>query len=134
MKNRILQLGMAFALCLSANNVSAQAVSQGNFMIDAYASGYVSKTLAQTAATAQLLDGYNDIGLPIGFGGRLEYMASEKLGIGLEGNFVKAGYEYTSGGYNYSYTRTKLRTNFILNYHVVRNDNFDLYLGWGLGY
>ena len=134
MKKKILGLGMAFALCLGTNIASAQAVSQGNFIVDAYVSGHVSSTLVEAVGTVQNDEGYAHIGLPIGYGGKFEYMASDKLGLGLESNFVKTGYQYGLTGNQYSYTRTKLRVNFILNYHVVQSDKFDMYLGWGLGY
>ena len=94
----------------------------------------VSKTLGEIAGEAQLNNNYKHIGLPIGYGGKFEYLVSEKIGIGVEGNFVKTGYQYGEVGNQYSYIRTKLRVNFILNYHIVQNDNFDLYLGWGAGY
>jgi outer membrane protein W len=134
MKKTILSLSMAFAICLSANTVSAQIVSEGDFIIDAYASGFVAKTLGEASGVPQLEEEFKHIGLPIGLGGKFEYMATENLGIGLEGNYVETGYQYGKVGERYSYTRTRLRVNFILNYHVIQNDEFDMYLGWGLGY
>jgi outer membrane immunogenic protein len=134
MKKKILGLGMAFALCLSANTTTAQVVGQGNFIIDGYASGHVASTLVETVGTIQSEEGYKHLGLPIGYGGKFEYMVADNLGLGLESNFVKTGYQYGLTGSQYSYTRTKLRVNLILNYHIVQTDNFDMYLGWGLGY
>ena len=39
MKKKILGLGMAFALCLSANTANAQALEEGNMLFDIYTGG-----------------------------------------------------------------------------------------------
>ena len=84
---------------------------------------------------------------PIQFGGRLEYMISNRIGISFEGNFEKSGYDRSTtysvfdnvtGNYKdttehtiYELKKTRLLARF--QYHPVQTEKVDLYVGAGLG-
>jgi hypothetical protein len=84
--------------------------------------------------------------LPVQLGGRFEYMLNNKIGMGLEGNYEKAGWERTyKGGGSYnpstglygdtitSFTQTKTRFLVRFAFHPVQTKRVDMFLGAGLG-
>ena len=139
MKKTLLFFGMIFLMQLSA---SAQAVSQGNVLIDAY---YGFPDLYRST----LRSAYDESGntnLKVGglgpIGGRLEYMLSDKFGLGLDIAYTSATVTYdrdtvnTSGPITY---QDKVGTKKIggmvtFNYHFLQNDNLDAYAMLGAGY
>ncbi len=80
---------------------------------------------------------------PVQFGGRLEYMISNRIGIAFEGNFEKSGYrsnysiyDNVTGNYKdtstiYELKKTRLLARF--QYHPVQTEKVDLFVGAGLG-
>jgi hypothetical protein len=98
---------------------------------------------------------YQTIGSALSYGGRLEYMIADKVGIGADINYEVSGYsfDYTdyqydaSGNYIYDingnaltaeytdeYTAKKLRAMFRLNFHFFQSDKVDVYSGFAAGY
>ncbi len=138
MKKVILSLVSAFTLLFS-NNASAQAVEQGNFIVDAY---YGFPNL-YTAAFKSIYNNsagtlnYKVAGLgPLGF--RAEYMLADQFGMGLDIGFNKTviSYDEQSGTntYNYEFSTQKLGVMATFNYHFLDNDKVDLYGVLGVGY
>ena len=88
----------------------------------------------------------NNTSLPVQLGGRLEYMLNNKIGMGLEANYEKAGWERTlKGGGSYNPTTglygdtitsfTQKKTRFLVRFafHPVQTKRVDMFLGAGLG-
>jgi hypothetical protein len=90
----------------------------------------------------------------LSYGGRLEYMIADKVGIGADINYEVSGfsfdytdYQYDASGaiiyvngdpqyriYTGEYTAKKLRAMFRLNYHFFQSDRVDVYSGFAAGY
>ncbi|MFZ9028933.1 MAG: outer membrane beta-barrel protein [Crocinitomicaceae bacterium] len=139
MKKTLLLFAAMFLIQMSA---SAQAVMQGNVLIDAY---YGFPDLYKTT----LRNAYNESGnqnLKLGgigpIGGRLEYMLSDKFGLGLDIAYTSATVTYNRDTVNMSGPVTyedKVGTKKIggmvtFNYHFVENDKLDAYAMLGAGY
>ncbi len=122
-------------------NANAQAVSEGNIMIDAYY-GYPNfgKTFTKSLNG---IDGIKTTGIgPMG--ARAEYMVADKFGIGVDfiynsinatgtidslaadGQTVVETYKITTFMQRY---RPQIR----MNYHFTANDQLDAYFGVGVG-
>lgn len=81
--------------------------------------------------------------LPISFGGKMEFMLNNKIGLGFDCNFEKYGYKTTYETYDYitgNYKDTSLgweqqKTRFMarFQFHPVQTDRVDFYMGAGLG-
>ncbi len=129
-----------------ASNLNAQ-VSQGSFIIDPY---YGFPNFGSNFASAFEVNGNSGLEVkslgPIGL--RAEYIASEKVGIGIDVIYNDYDLRYTSTDsiYNgttgtYSTTSTsnrftmqRLRVQARMNYHFeTGNPNFDAYFGVGAG-
>jgi len=71
-------------------------------------------------------------------GARFEYMASDKVGIGLEANYLihTATWNVDDGVnlYNYEYSVRRIRVFPRINYHFGNSDRFDSYVAAGAGY
>ncbi|MBU6343286.1 MAG: outer membrane beta-barrel protein, partial [Bacteroidetes bacterium] len=86
---------------------------------------------------------------------RVEYMISDKTGIGADVNYEVSGYSFKFDDYTYDangnyltdingdplitqyttkYAAKKLRAMFRLNYHFVQSEKVDMYSGFGAGY
>ncbi len=66
---------------------------------------------------------------------KFEYLAFDKLGVGLSTNLAKASVTYDYGnGHFYTETLTKWNILSRSNYHFYAADNIDLYAGAGVGY
>lgn len=88
--------------------------------------------------------------IPVQLGGRLEYMITNDIGIALEGNYEKSGFEsvttyydwynsatgtyYDSVGTTESWAQTKTRFLARFQYHAVQKEHVDFYVGAGIGY
>lgn len=121
----------------------------GNFIIDP-AIG-VPNAGSFLLMSGNVFDSYNsneetkNTSMPVQFGGRLEYMLTNKIGLGFEGNYEKTGFERTvadavydpSTGYykdtTYSWSQAKTRYLLRFHYHPVQTKRVDFYMGAGLG-
>ena len=133
------------ALMIGANNVSAQALSQGTILVDAY---YGFPNLYKTILSStyeSLGDNYNVTGYgPVGVRG--EYLMSEKVGVGIDFgmNSLGVSYDYTGSTmdtatqtyptYSDEISTTKIGVMVTLNYHIVNTDKVDFYFVAGAGY
>ena len=139
--------------------VSAKAqMGQGNISIDPYigvpnwANSLIYDQYDGNQANTQ---DYKVVGSMLSYGGRIEYMASDKVGIGADVNYEVSGYSYKFDDYVYdangnmltdangdylitqyqtTYSAKKLRAMFRLNYHFVQEEKLDMYAGFAGGY
>ncbi len=137
------------ALLFGTSNVSAQAVEEGNVIIDAYY-GFpnlfttVFKTTYANSGTEQDLKigGLGPVGL------RVEYMLADKVGLGLDLGFNNSYVRYSetqqvynsttglyeSRTYDYDFSTQKIGAMVTFNYHFLDNDKVDAYAVFGAGY
>ncbi len=138
MKKTLLLFAAMFLIQLSA---SAQAVSQGTILIDAY---YGFPDLYKTSFKTLYEDNSNVKVGGIGpIGGRVEYLLSDKFGVGLDVAYTSASVSFDrestdSVGTPITY-QDKAGTNKIggmitFNYHFVDSDQLDAYAMLGAGY
>lgn len=138
---KVLFLGVFATSMLVSSNVKAQAVEQGNVIVDVYY-GFpnlytsVFKALYASADTDSKVSGIGPLGL------RGEYMVADKFGIGLDLGFnntkIVDPYTVTNGSttttYEATYATKKIGAIATFNYHFLDNDKVDAYAVFGIGY
>ena len=138
MKKTLLFFALAFLFQFSA---SAQAVMEGNILIDIY---YGFPDLYKTTLRTAYSDNNNVQTGGIGpIGGRVEYLLSDKFGVGLDIAYTSAFATFDrdavdASGNTITY-QDEVGTNKIggmatLNYHISNNDKLDAYAMVGAGY
>lgn len=140
---------LAGAAIFTTTSVSAQAVEEGNVIVDVYY-GFpnlytaVFKSAYANSGTEEdiKIKGLGPVGL------RGEYMVADKFGVGLDIGFNntvitfkddKDVYNtttstYETKTYDYEYSTQKLGVMATFNYHFLDNDNVDAYVMAGAGY
>ncbi|MFN8397854.1 MAG: outer membrane beta-barrel protein [Bacteroidia bacterium] len=123
--------------------VRAQAVEQGDFIIDGYY-GFpnLMTGILRTIAVNTNTDLFDLKVTSLGpFGGRLSYMATENIGVGLDVYYAKSAFEYSDtlisgNGTRYYYRLSNPRPRFLarVDYHFNIADKVDMYAGAGIGY
>ncbi len=142
MKKKITMLFAALAVSFGFNYVSAQAVSQGNIIIDPYY-GFPNWGKAFADAIGDGVDGVNTTSIgPAGI--RAEYMVADKFGIGIDFIYNSNNASGTidslnsDGTVHSTYDLTiysqRYRVHMRMNYHFVSTDALDAYVGFGAGY
>jgi hypothetical protein len=152
MKKLLLIAG--FSIGLVAMNAQ---IMRGNFIIDPYIGvpNWANSLLyGQYDGSNTQVSNYKTIGSALSYGGRLEYMIADKVGVGADINYEVSGfsfdyidYQYDGSGdviyvngdpqytsYTDKYTAKKLRAMFRLNYHFFQSDKVDVYTGFAAGY
>jgi hypothetical protein len=153
MKKLLLIAGFSISLVA----VNAQ-IMRGDFIIDPYIGvpNWANSLLySQYDGTNTNVTNYKTIGSALSYGGRLEYMIADKVGVGADINYEVSGYSYDYIDYQYDasgaviygmngdaltadytdeYTAKKLRAMFRLNYHFFQSDKVDVYSGFAAGY
>ncbi len=129
------------ACILSANLVSAQALEEGNMLVEGYYGFPNLYTSVFKAAYSTGFESNLEVGSIGPLGGRFEYMMSDKFGIGLDVGYSQSSITFTEEGslsttrYEYDFTTSKLGFMVTFNYHFdFVPDNMDLALGLGAGY
>lgn len=129
------------AIGLSTSNVSAQAVEEGNVIIDMYY-GFpnlyteVFKSAYANSGTEEDLQ-IGGIG-PLGIRG--EYMLADKIGLGIDVGFNNSKVTYTefdsfdNKSYDYEFKTQKIGAMITFNYHFLDHDALDFYGMVGAGY
>ncbi len=125
--------------------VKAQSVEKGNVIIDGY---YGFPNLMTVFFKAIAESNTDDPSLKVKglgpFGGRVQYMVSDKIGVGLDVFYAKSSFEYTdrTTDFNtglpvtYNYKLVNSRPRFLLraDFHLGESDAVDPYFAVGLGY
>ena len=139
-------------------SVNAQ-MMQGSVSIDPYIGvpNWANSLLYnQYDGSATNVQDYKVVGSMLSYGVRVEYMASDKVGIGADINYEVSGYSFKFDDYVYDanqnivydqntgnalvtqystkYSAKKTRAMFRLNYHFVQEDKIDMYTGFAGGY
>jgi hypothetical protein len=134
---------------------------QGNFTFDPYigipnwANSLLYGQFDSENSSATSVTNYKTVGGALSYGGRVEYMIADKIGVGADINYEVSGFTYNyidyqfdvDGNYQYDvdgnalqasytdkYTAKKLRAMFRLNYHFFQSDKVDAYTGFAAGY
>ena len=131
-------------LFVGVSNVQAQAVEEGNIVIDAYY-GFpnlytsVFKTTYANSGTAANIK----IGGAGPLGVRGEYLLTDKFGLGLDIGFNNSKGTYTDYGYDnngnqvnydYDFKTQKIGAMIFMNYHFLDHDKVDFFGTFGIGY
>lgn len=133
---------LVFMIAFSFTNSAQTEVVKRNVMIDPYI-GFPTGNLFFGSVSSNLE--YRTVGPPVSFGGRIEYMLLDNIGIGMDVNYVISGYQYLDESFYdqetntqieavYKYKVTKLRSMVRFNYHFFQSNEFDVYTGFGFGY
>lgn len=146
---KLIFIGLLSSSVLLDNGANAQALKQGNVIVDAYygfPNLYTSVLRAaynNSSASGVTIKGMGPLGI------RGEYMFAEKLGIGLD-----IGFNSTSISYDYDHTENyvDVNGNYVINrytdkistkkigvmptfnLHFLKNDKVDAYAVFGVGY
>jgi opacity protein-like surface antigen len=138
MKKLSLGIFTAVALFFGANQHAAAQVETGSILIDTYY-GFpnIGKQVFSVLASDSSTIGSRATGVgPLGI--RFEYMVADKIGVGVDFNYLSNGFEYDyildNTTYTATYKKTKLRVMARLNYHFVQTEQVDSYVGFGAGY
>lgn len=144
MKKLILNTLSVFFLltALNMNNASAQVVKEGTVIFDAYygfpnlytsilKAEYVNEDLGSIYQNVDI-GGIGPLGL------RVEYLFTDKIGMGLDMNYTNSSVSWneTNNGetYEYQVSVPRLRVMGKFNFHFTKSDNFDAYAAFGAGY
>lgn len=147
MKKQFYKLVLTTLLVVGVSSLStAQALSQGNFVIDPY---YGFPNIGKSLVSATVKDGVSVKGMgPWGL--RMEYMAGDRFGVTLDGIHNSAGSEYrdtpdykndgdgnlvaNTEEYSYKSMMNRLRIQVGFNYHFDFSDpSLDAYVGAAAG-
>jgi len=140
MKKLILPL-LALTMMLATTKTNAQALEQGNVIIDAY---YGFPNL-YSAIFKAAYESSNSTGLTLGSQGplgiRAEYLITDKVGFGIDLGMNSSSISYSEADinnsniiYDYKFKTSKIGAIFTVNYHFVENDKLDAYFVLGGGY
>ncbi len=115
---------------------SSNCVGQGTILIDAFwGFPYINGTLLRAAYSSDSIAMNRTIRNFGHFGGKVEFMVSDKIGLGFEFTYADAKIHYQSSN-NLWYTGgiKKYRILGKMNYHFATTSSIDPYLTWGAGY
>ena len=137
MKKLLLILTIIAGTTFSASAQSP--VMKGNILVDAYYGfpnlyGAILQSAVETGSSTDVTA--QSIG-PVGF--RAEYLASDKLGVGIDFCYSDASVSQTDMGadgntYEYKISSPKIGFMATINYHIVTTDVVDFYFITGAGY
>jgi opacity protein-like surface antigen len=146
-------------ICFLVNSLSFNSqLLKGDILVDPYVGipNYPNLGVSQLfSINTQGSDSYKLVGGFFSYGFRLEYMLTDKLGLGTDFNYVKSGYTSDYIGYQYDefnyqlfdtngmallmpysekYTAERYRAMGRLNYYFSSNEKVNFYGGLGIGY
>ena len=146
-------------ICFIVNSLSFNSqLLRGDILVDPYVGipNYPNLGVSQLfSINTQGSDSYKLVGGFFSYGFRLEYMITDKLGLGTDFNYVKSGYTSDYMGYQYDefnnqlfdtngmallmpyserYTAQRYRAMGRLNYYFSSNEKVNFYGGLGVGY
>ncbi|MFT5600664.1 MAG: hypothetical protein ACI9N1_000900 [Flavobacteriales bacterium] len=141
---KLLLISLSFLTFGFTQNSYAQATEEGNVLIDVYYgfpnlySATLKSAYANSGTTTDVKIG--SLG-PVG--AKVEYMVSDKVGMGVDFNYTSTSVSYTEEGYDamnnlttydYKVSRNVLRIFPRFNFHFGSGDSFDGYAGLGAGW
>ncbi len=153
MKKVLLSLGFA-----ALSTFTFAQLGQGSITIDPYIGvpNWANSLLYNQYDGEDInVQDYQVVGSMLSYGGRFEYMMSDKVGVGADINYEVSGFSYKfddyvydangnamqdgNGDYLYTtyttkYSAKKLRAMFRLNYHFVQSEKVDMYSSFAGGY
>lgn len=153
MKKVLLSLGFA-----ALSTFTFAQLGQGSITIDPYIGvpNWANSLLYnQYDGEDMNVQDYQVVGSMLSYGGRFEYMMSDKVGVGADINYEVSGFSYKFDDYVYDengyalqdangdflisnyqtkYSAKKLRAMFRLNYHFVQSEKVDMYSSFAGGY
>lgn len=118
----------------AADFATNNCVKKDNIIIDAfYGWPYLNGTILQGIGSASNLTNIKNTNH---LGGKIEYMLSDKMGVGGEFTYADAGMNYVNGlnGQVYKAGISKIRILGRFNYHFGVTQKIDPYFTFGLGY
>ena len=146
-------------ICFLVNSLSCHSqLLKGDILVDPYVGipNYPNLGVSKMfSINTQGSDSYKLVGGFFSYGFRLEYMLTDKLGLGTDFNYVKSGYTSDYIGYQYDefnnqlfdtngmalqmpysekYTAERYRAMGRLNYYFSSNEKVNFYGGLGIGY
>ena len=146
-------------ICFLVNSLSFNSqLLKGDILVDPYVGipNYPNLVVSKMfSINTQGSDSYKLVGGFFSYGFRLEYMLTDKLGLGTDFNYVKSGYTSDYIGYQYDefnnqlfdtngmallmpysekYTAERYRAMGRLNYYFSSNEKVNFYGGLGIGY
>jgi hypothetical protein len=150
MKKPLFITAIAFALGLNAN---AQCIQQGKILMDAYY-GFPNlfKAVLQTEANTIQNNSTKNGNAPVGgvtiygigpMGAKVEYLLTDKFGMGVDFNYSNVGIKFSAAGtnssgnavtYNYDLSSPAIRAMLGFNFHFVHSDKIDVYAAVKAGY
>lgn len=142
MKNSKKMLSAVFAVMLVSTISFAQkgstgnCVQQGTVLIDAfYGFPYINGTLIKAAYSSDSIGGSSVARNYNQFGAKVEYMVSDKIGIGMEGTYALATVDYRGSNLQtYRAGMSKYRILAKMSFHFATTEHIDPYITWGIGY
>jgi opacity protein-like surface antigen len=136
MLHAFLALTLISTASFAQKGSSGNSVQQGTILIDAtYGFPYVNGTLIKAAYSSDSLGGTGVARNYNHFGGRIEYMVSDKISLGMEGTYALATVDYRGSNLQtYRAGMSKLRILARMSYHFATNEHIDPYITWGVGY
>ena len=139
MKKKITILMSVFALGFGFN-ANAQAVDEGNVLIDVYSGGPNLFTSVIKGAYTNAGGTYENVkigGLPC-LGLRVGYMVTDRISIGIDANYTSTVVTYSeasgSNVYDYTLSIPRIRAMARFEFHFGSSDKFDFYMPVGVGY
>ena len=146
-------------ICFLVNSLCfSSQLLRGDIVVDPYIGipNYPNFGVSQLfSMNTQGSDSYKLVGGFFSYGFRLEYMITDKIGLGTDFNYVKSGYSSDYMGYQYDefnnqvvdsngmallapynekYTAERYRAMGRLNYYFLTNEKVNFYGGMGIGY
>ena len=132
------------AIIFGATNLQAQAVEEGNIVVEGY---YGFPNLYSAVFKTTYANSGQAVGLEIGgigpVGARVEYLLTDKIGLGLDLGYNNTKIQYQEVGvnsagndviYNYDFKTQKIGAMVFMNYHFLDNDKVDFFGTFGVGY
>ena len=148
---KLLFLGLFAVTTVSNTNVNAQAVEEGNILVDVYA-GYGTAFNALFRAAYLGVDADSKLSAIDAIGVRAEYLVADQFGVGIDFTYssakivdpyTKTVYTYDQNGfvtgstvtpYEQTFSTKKIGVMLSMNYHFLENDKIDAYANLGVGY
>ena len=136
MKRNIITAGLFTVGILFVNHSNAQVLPAGSALVEVH---YGYPNLLTSLAKNLYVSSGSVVDLKISgigpMGVRAEYLLTNVVGIGLEGNYVNTSITYDSAAFFYQIAINRVRVFPRMNFHFVQNsDMVDAYAIFGAGY